>query len=211
MAELRIGRMVLGVYGTNCYLVYREGGSEALVVDPPDRGEQIYKALTEKGFTVAGILLTHGHFDHVWGVEELRRLTGAKLYALEEERELCADPSMNVSASAGRSCSITADEYLRDGEELTIAGMTCKVLGTPGHTAGSCCYYFEQGGFVICGDTIFYESVGRTDFPTGNAAVLTASIREKIFTLPGDVQLYPGHGESTTVEHEKRYNPYVGA
>ncbi|MCH5275965.1 MAG: MBL fold metallo-hydrolase [Lachnospiraceae bacterium] len=210
MADLRIGRMVLGVYGTNCYLVYKENGNEALVVDPPDRGEQIYQALTEKGFTVVGILLTHGHFDHVWGVEELRRLTGAKLYALEEERELCANPSMNVSADAGRPCSITADEYLHDGEELSIAGMTCKVLATPGHTAGSCCYYFEQGGFVICGDTIFFESVGRTDFPTGNAATLTTSIREKIFTLPGEVQLYPGHGESTTVEHEKKYNPYVG-
>ncbi len=211
MAELRIGRMVLGVYGTNCYLVYREGGSEALVADPPDQGERIYRALREKGFTTAGILLTHGHFDHIWGVEELRRLSGAKLYALEEERELCADPALNVSAAAGRPCGITADEYLRDGQELTVAGMTCRVIATPGHTAGSCCYYFEEGGFVICGDTIFLESVGRTDFPTGSGEKLVSSVRDRIFTLPDEVLLYPGHGESTTVEHEKKYNPYVGA
>ena len=210
MAKLRIGRMVLGVYGTNCYLVYEEGGKDVLVADPPDNGKRIYQALCEKGFTIAGILLTHGHFDHIWGVEELRGLSGAKVYALEQERELCADPALNVSASAGRPCSITADEYLQDGQELTIAGITCKVLATPGHTAGSCCYYFEQGGFVLCGDTVFFESVGRTDFPTGSSAELTASVRDKIFTLPDDVQLYPGHGESTTVEHEKKYNPYVG-
>ena len=160
---------------------------------------------------IRGILLTHGHFDHIWGVEELRRLSGAKLYALEEERELCADPALNVSAAAGRPCGITADEYLRDGQELTVAGMTCRVIATPGHTAGSCCYYFEEGGFVICGDTIFLESVGRTDFPTGNGEKLASSVRDRIFTLPDEVLLYPGHGESTTVEHEKKYNPYVGA
>ncbi|MDE5803571.1 MAG: MBL fold metallo-hydrolase [Lachnospiraceae bacterium] len=208
MAELKIGRMVIGMYGTNCYLVYREGRQEAIVVDPADKGEQIYEALREKGFTVSGILLTHGHFDHIWGTKALREKSGAPIYALDAEAKLCEDDGLNVSRQAGRSYTVVPDVYVRDGEEVCIADITCKVIATPGHTADSCCYYFEEAGFVVCGDTIFFESVGRTDLPTGSGGTLERSIRERIFTLPDSVQLYPGHGDSTTVEHEKKYNPF---
>lgn len=208
MAELKIGRMVIGAYGTNCYLVYREGRQEAIVVDPADRGEQIYEALQEKGFTVSGILLTHGHFDHIWGTKALRERSGAQIYALDAAEKLCEDDGLNVSRQAGRPYTVVPDVYVRDGEEIRIADITCRVIATPGHTADSCCYYFEEAGFVICGDTIFLESVGRTDLPTGSGGTLNRSIREKIFTLPDSVQLYPGHGDSTTVEHEKKYNPF---
>lgn len=208
MAQLKIGRMVLGVYATNCYFLYNEGFGDAIVVDPADKGDRIYGALKEKGFSVAGILLTHGHFDHIWGANALRELSGAKIYALEAERQLCEDAELNVSAQAGRAYTVVPDVYVKDGEELTIAGITCKVIATPGHTAGSCCYYFSDAGFLVCGDTIFLESVGRTDFPTGSSRELIASVKEKIFVLPESVQLYPGHGDSTTVEHEKKYNPF---
>lgn len=208
MAELKIGRMVIGMYGTNCYLVYREGRQEAIVVDPADKGEQIYEALREKGFTVSGILLTHGHFDHIWGTKALREKSGAPIYALDAEVKICEDDGLNVSRQAGRPYTVVPDVYVRDGEEVCIADITCKVIATPGHTADSCCYYFEEAGFVVCGDTIFLESVGRTDLPTGSGGTLERSIREKIFTLPDSVQLYPGHGDSTTVEHEKKYNPF---
>lgn len=208
MAELKIGRMVIGAYGTNCYLVYREGRQEAIVVDPADRGEQIYEALQEKGFTVSGILLTHGHFDHIWGTKALRERSGAQIYALYAAEKLCEDDGLNVSRQAGRPYTVVPDVYVRDGEEIRIADITCRVIATPGHTADSCCYYFEEAGFVICGDTIFLESVGRTDLPTGSGSTLKRSIQEKIFTLPDSVQLYPGHGDSTTVEHEKKYNPF---
>lgn len=208
MAELKIGRMVIGAYGTNCYLVYREGRQEAIVVDLADRGEQIYEALQEKGFTVSGILLTHGHFDHIWGTKALRERSGAQIYALDAAEKLCEDDGLNVSRQAGRPYTVVPDVYVRDGEEIRIADITCRVIATPGHTADSCCYYFEEAGFVICGDTIFLESVGRTDLPTGSGGTLNRSIREKIFTLPDSVQLYPGHGDSTTVEHEKKYNPF---
>lgn len=208
MAELKIGRMVIGAYGTNCYLVYREGRQEAIVVDPADRGEQIYEALQEKGFTVSGILLTHGHFDHIWGTKALRERSGAQIYALDAAEKLCEDDGLNVSRQAGRPYTVVPDVYVRDGEEIRIADITCRVIATPGHTADSCCYYFEEAGFVVCGDTIFLESVGRTDLPTGSGGTLNRSIREKIFTLPDSVQLYPGHGDSTTVEHEKKYNPF---
>lgn len=208
MAELKIGRMVIGAYGTNCYLVYREGRQEAIVVDPADRGEQIYEALQKKGFTVSGILLTHGHFDHIWGTKALRERSGAQIYALYAAEKLCEDDGLNVSRQAGRPYTVVPDVYVRDGEEIRIADITCRVIATPGHTADSCCYYFEESGFAVCGDTIFLESVGRTDLPTGSGGTLNRSIREKIFTLPDSVQLYPGHGDSTTVEHEKKYNPF---
>lgn len=208
MAEMKIGRMVIGSYATNCYLLYREGASEVIVIDPADAGEQIYKKLTEKGFQIAAIFLTHGHFDHIWGAKALKELSGAKIYALKEEKALCESAKLNVSGWAGRAYSLTPDVLVEDGEKVTVAGMTCKVLATPGHTEGSCCYYFETAGLAVCGDTIFFESVGRTDFPTGSSSKLVRSVREKIFTLPDEVQLYPGHGDSTTVGHEKQYNPY---
>lgn len=230
MSELKIGRMVLGMCQTNCYFVYRTGKPEALVIDPADQGEKIADALERNGFTVAGVLLTHGHFDHIWGCEALleavnvrknvasgeeekeaaKPLTAepVKVYAGEAEREVLMDARKNVSQSMHRPCTLEADVYLKDGEELSIAGMTCKVLATPGHTAGGTCYYFEEGGFVVSGDTLFAESVGRTDFPTGSMGTLVRSIKEKLFILPEETLVYPGHGDSTTIGHEKKYNPF---
>lgn len=209
MAKLKIGRIMLGVCQTNCYFVYEEGKTQVLFFDPADKGEYIYKALEEKGFSIAAIFLTHGHFDHIWGAEELRRLSGAELYAYEGEKELCADASMNVSKAAGRACTIAPDRFLKDGEHITIAGITLKVIATPGHTSGGCCYYFEKDKILISGDTLFQESVGRTDFPTGSMSRLVRSIKEKLLPLPEDVKVYPGHGESTTIGHEKQNNPFI--
>ena len=219
MAQIKIGKMVLGVCQTNCYFLYREGGAECIVVDPADQGVNIFRALQKNGFRVAGILLTHGHFDHIWGLDELRDAANAasdedaepvKAYAYEAERVLLQDADKNVSRQAGRPCKTYADVYVKDGQELTIAGMTCKVIATPGHTAGGCCYYFEEAGFLLSGDTLFAESVGRTDFPTGSMSTLVRSVREKLFVLPDDTKVYPGHGESTTIGHEKEYNPFLG-
>ena len=108
-----------------------------------------------------------------------------------------------------RSCEIKADEYVRDGEEITVAGISCQLLATPGHTKGSCCYYFEKDKLLISGDTLFQESVGRTDLPTGSMSSLVRSVREKLMILPEDVKVYPGHGESTTIGHEKELNPFL--
>lgn len=208
MAELKIGRMTLGIAQTNCYFVYREGEGKALVFDPADQGGRIYSALQERGFSVEGIFLTHAHFDHIFGVEELREKSGAKLYACENERTLCGDAVANVSDQVGRPCTVRPDVYVRDGEEVTVAGITCRVLATPGHTEGSCCYYFEEAGFLISGDTLFLQSVGRTDFPTGDGGTLLRSIREKLLVLPDEVKVYPGHGDFTSIGAEKQYNPY---
>ncbi len=218
MAEIKIGRMVLGVCQTNCYFLYRDGGQECIVVDPADAGGSIYGALLKKDFQIRGILLTHGHFDHIWGVDALRDAANAaaeadgqetvKVYAGEGERELLKSADLNVSERAGRACTTYADVYVKDGQEITIAGMTCRVIATPGHTAGGCCYYFPEAGILVAGDTLFAESVGRTDFPTGSMGTLIRSIREKLFVLPDDTRVYPGHGDSTTIGHEKEYNPF---
>lgn len=218
MAEIKIGRMVLGVCQTNCYFLYRDGEHDAIVVDPADKGANIYAALQKNGFRVAGILLTHGHFDHIWGLDALRDAANAaaeaeqkepvKAYACEAERELLKSPRMNVSEQAGRACATYADVYVKDGEEITLAGMTCKVIATPGHTAGGCCYYFAEAGILVSGDTLFAESVGRTDFPTGSMGTLVRSIKEKLFVLPEDTRVYSGHGESTTIGYEKKNNPF---
>ncbi|MCM1188073.1 MAG: MBL fold metallo-hydrolase [bacterium] len=220
MGEIKIGRMVLGVCQTNCYFLYREGEKECIVADPADQGANIYNTLRKNGFQVAAILLTHGHFDHIWGLDALRDAACAaaeqdgrepvKAYALEAEKELLRDAHKNVSEQAGRACTTYADEYVTDGQELKLAGMDCRVIATPGHTAGGCCYYFPEAGFLLAGDTLFAESVGRTDFPTGSMSTLVRSIRDRLFVLPDETKVYPGHGESTTVGHEKKYNPFLG-
>lgn len=209
MSGLKIGRIVLGMCQTNCYFVYQEGSSQVIVFDPADKGDYIFNGLKGKGFTVEAILLTHGHFDHIWGVEQLKELSGAKVYAYEGEKELCENASLNVSKGAGRACTVKADEYIKDGEEITAAGISCKLIATPGHTAGSCCYYFADDKILISGDTLFQESVGRTDLPTGSMSTLVRSIKEKLLPLPEEVKVYPGHGESTTIGDEKKYNPFL--
>lgn len=220
MSEIKIGRMVMGVCQTNCYFLYRQGERLAVVVDPADRGRDIYDSLRRNGFSVAGILLTHGHFDHIWGLDGLRDAAGAaaeaeglepvKAYACKAERELLKNAGMNVSRQAGRACETYADVYVEDAEEITLAGMTCRVIATPGHTGGGCCYYFQEAGILVSGDTLFAGSVGRTDFPTGSMGTLVRSIKEKLFVLPEDTRVYPGHGESTTIGDEKKNNPFCG-
>ena len=208
MGEIKIGRMVLGTCSTNTYFVYREGSQDAVVIDPADYGEHIYESLQKNGFQVAAILLTHGHFDHIWGCEKLRALSGVKVYANEAEKDLLGDAKKNISAQAGRACTLNADAYLKDGNVLELAGITFQMIATPGHTPGGCCYYMEEAGMLICGDTLFEESVGRTDFPGGSMSTLVRSIKEKLFTLPDNTKCYPGHGGSTTIGYEKQNNPF---
>ena len=209
MGNIKIGRMMLGVCQTNCYFVYREGSSKVIFIDPADYGDQIFKAMKDNGFEVAAILLTHGHFDHIWGCSRLRQLTSAPVYAYEGEEDVLLSSDLNVSAGAGRSCTVKANTLLKDGEEVTIEDITFKLIATPGHTQGSCCYYFEEANMLISGDTLFEESVGRTDLPTGSMSTLVRSVKDKLFELPDDVVVYPGHGDSTTIGHEKKYNPFI--
>ncbi|MBE5894823.1 MAG: MBL fold metallo-hydrolase [Lachnospiraceae bacterium] len=209
MAKLKIGRIMLGMCQTNCYFLYREGETKVIFIDPADQGKYIYDKLAEKGFSVEAILLTHGHFDHILGAKALRELSGAKIYATEADKVLLQDPYVNVSAQWAKPYTMEADEYIRDGQVLTFGDISCKVLVTPGHTIGSCCFYFEEDGILISGDTLFQESVGRTDLPTGSMSKLVRSLQEKLFVLPEETAVYPGHGNPTSIGYEKKYNPYA--
>lgn len=209
MAELKIGKITLGMCQTNCYFLFREDSKEVVFVDPAERGQYIYDKLTENGYTVKAILITHGHFDHIMGADELRTLTGAKIYAPAADQELLQDAKANISAMWAEPCTLKADVLFEDGDVLDLGELTCKVIVTPGHTVGSSCFYFEEDKVLISGDTLFEESVGRTDFPTGSMSSLVRSIKEKLFILPDDVQVFPGHGGFTEIGHEKMYNPCV--
>ena len=142
------------------------------------------------------------------GAAELKKASGAKVYALAEEKKVCRTPELNLSAQMPPVVTIEADEWLTDGQTVETAGISFQVIATPGHTVGGCCYYCKEGGFLFSGDTLFEESVGRTDFPTGSMSSLVRSVKEKLFVLPEDTKVYPGHGDITTIGREKQYNPY---
>ena len=212
MKKIRIGCYVVGMVQTNFYFLHVEGEKETIVFDPADYGKEIYDELTRQGLEIKAIFLTHGHFDHIMGVKALKEACGAPVYASALEKDLLTDPYLNTSAQYGRSCVVEPDHWLIDGETVTAAGMTLRMISTPGHTEGSCCYYIEETGgdpILLSGDTLFENSVGRTDLPTGDMHDIVESIRTKLYKLPDNTQVYTGHGGSTTIEHEKKYNYFV--
>lgn len=208
MENLKIGKMSIGMCATNCYFIYRENENKVLLIDPPDKGEHIINSLKENQLEVAAVLLTHAHFDHIYGVEEVKKLANVKVYASENEKDICESADLNVSNQVSRPCVVHPDAYLKDGEMVEIAGIKFQLIETPGHTKGSSCYYFEEAGFLVSGDTLFQDSVGRSDLPTGSMSELIRSIKNKLFVLPENVKVYPGHGDSTTIGHEKKYNAF---
>ncbi|MCR5592066.1 MAG: MBL fold metallo-hydrolase [Lachnospiraceae bacterium] len=207
MGELKVGRMVLGMVETNCYFVYDDKTRDAIVIDPAKNG--LYDKLSANGLNVCAILLTHGHFDHIMGVHELSEKSGAKVYALEAEDELCRNSYLNASDQIGKPYTVEADELLYDGDEIEIAGIKIKVYATPGHTLGSCCYYIESVKWLFSGDTLFAGSIGRSDLPTGNGRQIMISVQQLVDTFDADVKVYPGHGDITTIGEEKAHNPFV--
>lgn len=208
MSEFRIKTCVLGQVSTNCYLIYNEGTREAVVVDPADNAAYILNKCRELGITLVAILLTHGHFDHILAADDIRRAFHCKVYAGREEDAMLQDPSLNLSGSFGQDqMGLEADYLARDGETLELIGFLWKVIFTPGHTAGSVCYWVEAENVLISGDTLFADSLGRTDLPTASSAAIITSILDRLFVLPEDTMVYPGHGDPTTIGHEKQYNP----
>lgn len=210
MAGIRVASVTVGELAVNCWFLINEEIKEALVFDPGDRAGLIFGYARGEGLTIRAILLTHGHVDHMGGAEELRRLSGAKIYALSEEEPMLGNAKTNLSVFINRrAITLKADRLLKDSQELTLAGITLKVYHTPGHTPGGCAYYCQEAECVFSGDTLFCGSVGRSDFPGGSMSELVHSVKEKLLTLPDRTRICPGHGGETSVEYEKKYNPFL--
>ena len=208
MSDFRMETFVLGDVSTNCYLIYNQKSREAVVVDPADNGAFVLNKCRELQVKPVAILLTHGHFDHILAVEDICRAFSCQVYAGREEDRLLQDSSMNLSTMMGTERTIVcADVLVKEKDELSLAGFKWNVLETPGHTAGSVCYYIPSEQVLFSGDTLFAGSLGRTDLPTGDQKAIVSSIREKLLPLPEETKVFPGHGEGTTIGRERRYNP----
>ena len=206
---LIIESVVVGSVGTNCYIVHKKDSEHCFVVDPGDSGDKIANYIRDQKMILDHILLTHGHFDHATGARELADAFGIKIYAYEGEKETLENPQINASWMMGEKLVFSADEFLRDEQEIDLAGFHIRVLFTPGHTPGGCCYYFPYEDVVFTGDSLFCMSIGRTDFEKGSMSDLVRSVKEKLMALPDRTTVYPGHNDITSIENERMYNPYL--
>lgn len=205
---MKIAKFILGSMQTNCYFIIDEVSKNCIVVDPADDIEIIMQKLSDKGLHCEKIFLTHGHFDHMLALEELRERTGAPLYIHEADNEMLLDAEkslMSFYAGNTKSCK-AADVLLKDGDVIDFHGNQLKVMHTPGHTKGSCCYII--GEHLISGDTLFRGSIGRYDFYGGDYETILSSL-EKLKELNIDYRIYPGHGPSSHLSYEKEYNLYM--
>lgn len=208
--QMELKCMNLGSFMTNCYLVKNKTTGEMLLIDPGAYPERILQMVGSMEGTPAAILLTHGHFDHIGAVNELKeRYPKLPVYIHEKEKALIQDPGENLSDDFGESFAVKPDVILQKDEELRLAGFLIRVLHTPGHTPGSCCYYFPEEGVLFSGDTLFAGSCGRTDFPGGSGRLMRESLEMLVTSLPEETEVYPGHDRFTSIGEEKRYNPFV--
>ncbi|EOT26667.1 hypothetical protein C805_00768 [Eubacterium sp. 14-2] len=206
---MKIEQYCVGQVATNCYFIINNETKEMLIVDPGDSAQMLADRIRRENLEPKAVLLTHGHFDHAMAAEELAEMFGIKIYAHEAEKDTLKDPGKNVSLMIGLRDVYHADVFVKDEEILELAGMELKVLHTPGHTAGGCCYYLEKEKVLFSGDTLFCQSVGRTDFPGGSMSGIVRSIKDKLMVLPDEVKVYPGHMDRTSIGAERAHNPYL--
>lgn len=206
---MKIKRITGGMLPVNCYLLTDDATGQTAVIDPgffnPELADAIWNAGSE---SIKAILLTHGHFDHTGGLVQVHRMTGAKIYIGREDATFLHDPALSLSSmlSSTPQPAITPDILVFDGDSIPLGSLTIQALHTPGHTVGSYCYLVEDA--LFSGDTLFQQSCGRTDFPTGDSAALAGSLR-RLAALPGNFQVYPGHEGETTLGIERRFNPFM--
>ena len=204
---MEIVTVCAGYSSANSYLLIDEETNQAALVDPGGEANELIFAIQANAVKVCAILLTHGHFDHILALDEIKKYTGAPVYIHRLDNACLTNPEFSLMTLVGRSDTFDpADVLLEDGDTISVGASTVKVIYTPGHTVGSVCFKTDAG--IISGDTLFYESIGRTDFPGGDFATIDASI-QRLYAIEGDENVYPGHGEKTSLSHERKYNPFV--
>ncbi len=206
---MEIRSLSVGQAQSNCYIVVHPETKESIIIDPGENPDRIQAVLRESESQPLAILLTHTHFDHIGAVDAIRSAYEIPVYVGEEEADWLTDPNKNLSSLSGNPIHAKAAEHTFNvGEILRIGSFAIKVVPTPGHSPGSVSFIFEEEKFVVSGDALFAGSIGRTDLPGSNHTQLFESIETQLFTLPTDFRVYPGHGESTTIGHEKETNPF---
>lgn len=198
----------VGPMGANCYLVGCSEMGHAVVIDPGGEGQKILAKAEKLGVKIKYIINTHGHIDHIAGNDEVKIVSGAQVLIHQQDAIMLTDAQANLSALMGRGFTFEpADRQLQDGDLVQVGKLELKVIHTPGHTPGGIC--LQLGEYLWAGDTLFDGSVGRTDFPGGNHQALVEAIKTKLFQLPDNVMVFPGHGPATTIGKEKHSNPFV--
>lgn len=208
---MKIMYMVLGPFMTNTYILYNEETMEGLVIDPSFSPEHYIKAISKKKIHLRSIFLTHGHVDHMAGMNELRKaFPAAKMYMDKRDQPFLRDPEKNLSYMFPVPTLVDdADVWVKDGDEIETCGYTFQVIDTAGHTPGGISFYMKREGLVFTGDSLFQGSIGRTDFPGGSLKELTGTIKKNLFSLPDSTVVLSGHGEQTTIGQEKKTNPFL--
>ena len=205
---MKIHEMTIGPISNNCYILEDEATKQALVIDAPAPASSIIEKADSLALKITDIILTHGHFDHILALPELKEKTGARISVFEKTTDFLKDSSLNLCTNFGtRIPYVAPDVILSDGDTIDFCGNKITVLHTPGHTDDSICLLCEN--LLFSGDTLFSRGIGRYDFKTGNLKLLLNSIYEKLYILPSSTIVYPGHGPSTTIGEEKRENPYT--
>ena len=194
-----------GMFDSNSYIVSDNG--EAIVIDAGVEAEDIKKKLDERNVNLKYILLTHGHIDHIIHVDNIKKLCGGEVVIHEEDKECLTNSNENLGSMMGIEHVFSpADILVKDNDKLEIGNEIIEVIHTPGHSPGSVC--FKIGDALFSGDTLFSQSIGRYDFPKSDGTKLFSSIKDKLFSLPKETKVYPGHGDSTSIDFEKENNPF---
>jgi len=200
-------KLIVGPFGSNCYIVGSESSKEGMIIDPGDEAEVILRNVKDLGLEIRSIVLTHGHIDHIGALKEVKEATGAEVAIHTDEADSLQSQPLSTLLGISYPTPLPPDRLLQDGDSIDIGDLHFLVLHTPGHSPGGICLLGE--GVVFSGDTLFNYGIGRTDLPGGSHSQLMNSIHTRLMTLPDNTVVYPGHGPETTSGPERRDNPFL--